>query len=347
MRPSRSFRKVDAGPVRQERESRRAGASGAAAASISLFGAYAVRRNLGDVIVAVAIGVLMYLGIKLRFDPASAVLGLVLGPIAETNIVLSIRAAQAHGQLAEYFLTRPISVFFIVLIVLSIAATGLQRRRSRRTVVKDEQELHAEDARWGKRNVSIGVGIVAFAALAYLPMHGEPWEHSVWPIMALGVLALLGVLLVLQGIGQRRRSTKSGGRDGDAGRDTLLVTASARTTNEGDTIRSRSVHPSGTPASAPADKVDSPRETQRRPVTGRMAFTLGAVVVYTCAAIFLGFYEATFLFLIGMTFLVNRDLLRSTLRRRLMAVLYAAITVAALFFAFERFMRILMPSTLL
>lgn len=320
---------------------------------ISLFGAYAVRRNLGDVIFAVGIGVAMYLAMKLRFDPASAVLGLVLGPIAETNIILSIRAAQAHGDFAGYFLTRPISVFFIVLIVASIVATALQRRRTRRTARAEQVVTASDDRRWGRRNVMTGAALVAFAGLAYIPMHGERWEHAIWPVFTLGIIALLGVLLVGQGLVQRRRGA---GADGPSAGDEAVAAPSGDGTRERDpavapgaasgaTALTPTVVTSAAPApgGAPANADDGLTSAARR----RMVVMVAAFVAYLAMAIYVGFYEATLLFLVATPFVVRPGLHATGWRKRLTPVVYAVLTVVVLFLAFERFMRVLIPSTLL
>lgn len=297
--------------------------------AVALFGAFAVRRNFGDVLFAVGIGLLMYVGLKLRFDPASAVLGLVLGPIAEDNLILSIRASQAFGSVPGYFLTRPISVLFIVLIVLSIVATAVQRRQSRklRSQTGDQERLAAEAATWGRRNIITGVVLVVFAMAAYVPMHGRRWEFAVWPWVILGCFALLAALLVVQGASQHQRSGRIAAElspaevsPAPAGGDTRLLVAEQ-----------------AAPA-AVSDRASAPARIV-------IAASLVATGVYTALAITVGFYEATLLFLVGMPFLLNRELLHSGPKRLLIPLLFSGTFVTGLYLAFNVLMRVRIPST--
>lgn len=78
-----------------------------------------------------------------------------------------------------------------------------------------------------------------------------------------------------------------------------------------------------------------------------MLAVVASFAAYSVLAVFFGFYEATFLYLLGMPFLIDPTLLRAGMRRRLVPLVYAALTVLVLFLAFERFMRVLVPSTLI
>ncbi len=94
-------------------------------------GVYSTNNTLFDVAVVLAVGVLGYLFLKLRFSPAPLLLGFVLGPMVEENFRRALLLSR--GELS-IFVERPISLGFIVACVLLIAllATSAVRQRGRR-----------------------------------------------------------------------------------------------------------------------------------------------------------------------------------------------------------------------
>jgi len=83
-------------------------------------GVFATRNSLFDVAVTLAIGVLGYLLLLLRFEPAPMLLGFVLGPRFEDNFRRALDIS--HGDLAV-FVQRPISACFLA---VSAILLGLQ-----------------------------------------------------------------------------------------------------------------------------------------------------------------------------------------------------------------------------
>ena len=86
--------------------------------ALCIVGAYAINNSITDVWVMIVFGLIGYLLRKMGFPPAPVVLGLILGPIAEEGLRQSISLAQ--GNVLGYYLSRPISVILMVLILLAI-----------------------------------------------------------------------------------------------------------------------------------------------------------------------------------------------------------------------------------
>jgi putative tricarboxylic transport membrane protein len=80
-------------------------------------GAFVLNNRLFDIWVLFAFGLLGYFLVKHGFELAPFVIGLLLGPLAETNIR---RALQASSD-PMMFLTRPISAVLLLLAALSVA----------------------------------------------------------------------------------------------------------------------------------------------------------------------------------------------------------------------------------
>ena len=99
-------------------------------ATLCIVGSFALGNNIYDVWTMLAFGILGYFMKNHGYHPAAMVLGLILGPMAENGyrqvLVLS------RGSVITYFLTHPISVVLIILIVLAILSPFILERRGRR-----------------------------------------------------------------------------------------------------------------------------------------------------------------------------------------------------------------------
>ena len=93
----------------------------AAVLALAVFGAYAVQQSMGDVYVMAALGIGMYFLERWGYSAAPLVLGLILGPIAESNYIQgSLIAGATDGQFA-YFFTGGLNMALIAVVVASIA----------------------------------------------------------------------------------------------------------------------------------------------------------------------------------------------------------------------------------
>ncbi|WP_245391776.1 tripartite tricarboxylate transporter permease [Salinicola aestuarinus] len=91
-------------------------------------GALAMNNRVTDLYLLVGIGLVGYLLAKLDYPLAPLVLGVILGPIAETNL----RRALMTNEDWTLFLTRPISLALLILALLSVAFTVRRALRQRR-----------------------------------------------------------------------------------------------------------------------------------------------------------------------------------------------------------------------
>ncbi|MEG0853548.1 MAG: tripartite tricarboxylate transporter permease, partial [Angelakisella sp.] len=78
-------------------------------------GAFTFYNSIFDVYVFVACGIIMYLLSKFDVPGAPFVLGMILGPLAESNLKRSL--VMSEGSWAIFF-TRPLSLLFLVITVL-------------------------------------------------------------------------------------------------------------------------------------------------------------------------------------------------------------------------------------
>jgi TctA family transporter len=83
-------------------------------------GAYTTHNSMGDVVLAVATGLIGYFMKNFGYSRATLILGLVLGHLAEKNLNLSLRLFGSE------FWMRPISVVLLVLIVILLASPAFK-----------------------------------------------------------------------------------------------------------------------------------------------------------------------------------------------------------------------------
>ncbi|MCB2100511.1 MAG: tripartite tricarboxylate transporter permease [Rhodobacterales bacterium] len=101
---------------------------------LALFGTFSVQHSYSDVIVMLVLGVAMYWLGKYKFSSAPLVLGIVLGPIAETNYVQGAIIADSQDGLAAYFLTGTLNLVLIGVCLASVAYSVVMEVRRRKVI---------------------------------------------------------------------------------------------------------------------------------------------------------------------------------------------------------------------
>lgn len=103
----------------------------------SCIGIYTINQSAIDVWLMVSFGVLGYIFVKLDCEPAPFILGILLGPLLETNMRRSLLLS--HGDFST-FLIHPISAAFLLAAVVLIALLVIPaiRRTKDVAVVEDE-----------------------------------------------------------------------------------------------------------------------------------------------------------------------------------------------------------------
>lgn len=98
---------------------------------LSVVGAYAINISFADCCVMLAFGFLGYYMRKFDFPTAPVVLGLILGNMAEQGLLRSIIMAK-NTNLLVYYLSRPICVVLLVMIILAVFAPALMNLLSKK-----------------------------------------------------------------------------------------------------------------------------------------------------------------------------------------------------------------------
>jgi TctA family transporter len=124
-------------------------------------GVYSVNNQTFDVFMAAAFGVIGYLFLKLKCEPAPLLLGFVLGPMMEENFRRSLLLSRGDFTV---FVTRPLSMG--LLIALPHWWPWWHCRRSRRSAKKRSRKSNPDD----KRRRHAGANRVSFRGAKSAPV---------------------------------------------------------------------------------------------------------------------------------------------------------------------------------
>ncbi|WP_209121905.1 tripartite tricarboxylate transporter permease [Alkalihalobacillus sp. BA299] len=93
---------------------------------LCVVGTFVLNNRLTDLYILLAMGIVGYIFTKYDFSLAPAIIGVILGPIAEVNL----RRAFMSDPDWTLFFTRPISLAFLILTVISILFTIWQTKKT-------------------------------------------------------------------------------------------------------------------------------------------------------------------------------------------------------------------------
>lgn len=97
---------------------------------LALFGAYSLRNSMFDVLVAIAMGVVGVVFKRVGVPPAPIIIGLVLGPMIETNLARALRISEARSMsLPQYMLASNLGIGLLIAVVILLAIVVQMRRR--------------------------------------------------------------------------------------------------------------------------------------------------------------------------------------------------------------------------
>ncbi|MGZ5119192.1 MAG: tripartite tricarboxylate transporter permease [Burkholderiales bacterium] len=102
--------------------------------AFSCIGIYSVNNSSVEIYLTAFFGVIGFLWLRFEMQPAPMLLGFVLGPLMEENLRRALLISRGD---ATVFLTRPISLGFVIATVLIIIVMGVPAVRARREQITD------------------------------------------------------------------------------------------------------------------------------------------------------------------------------------------------------------------
>lgn len=161
-------------------------------------GSFAEKNAFPDLALTMIFGVLAWLMVELGWPRPPLILGVVLGPLIETNLFQAVAADGLN------WMTRPGILFIAALIVLSFAWPWLKKRRANLAAMQlDESQSAAVPPTTGS------VGLAVFLALVFGYML---WESFGFPAQSRAIpwtIAIPGLALALAQIAIEARELRS------------------------------------------------------------------------------------------------------------------------------------------
>ncbi len=102
--------------------------------AFSCIGIYSVNNSAFELYLTALFGIIGFLWMKLDCPPAPMLLGFVLGPLMEENLRRALLISRGDPSV---FLTRPISLGFVIATVLILVVMALPAMRSKRAAISD------------------------------------------------------------------------------------------------------------------------------------------------------------------------------------------------------------------
>lgn len=99
-----------------------------AIAFMTIIGSYAIRNNVNDVVIMIVLGAFGWVLGRFGFSASPIVLGLILGPIAESGFVQAWTIGGATGDRFGMFFGRPISLAIVAFTIFTLFSPFLMTR---------------------------------------------------------------------------------------------------------------------------------------------------------------------------------------------------------------------------
>jgi putative tricarboxylic transport membrane protein len=99
---------------------------------LAVFGTYSVQNSFSDVLAMMTLGVTMFFASKIGFSPSPVVLGIILGPIAETNFLQGQLIGSVSDGVFNYFFIGPLNMTLIAIVVLSVVYSAYSEIKTRK-----------------------------------------------------------------------------------------------------------------------------------------------------------------------------------------------------------------------
>jgi TctA family transporter len=304
--------------------------------ALALVGSFALERQLIDVYVAVAFGVLGYYMKRYTMPLVPLILGLLLGEQLERSVFHSL---DLFGRGPAIFFTRPISLVLVLITVAILASSVLQAHRAKRRRTEERQD------RLVIGDLVLTAVLFAISVGAFLLAFGlQNPQSRLFPLYASGTSTVLtGLYLVVVSNGNlRRRFAWVAGEDPatmqirDASKDAPVDGSISADAGEGPLVREE-LEPARLAAHPTSEErrvtVETPAEAEEQTHSGREFALIALLVGLAVGIMVIGTLPAVAVFLVATIAGFARE-------RWLTTVLVSGVTVLALHVLFRVLLQI-------
>ncbi len=117
---------------------------------LAVFGTYSVQNSFSDVFVMMGLGITMFFAAKIGFSPSPVVLGIILGPIAETNFLQGQIIAEVGDGMVPYFFGGALNITLVAIVLLSIFYSVYSERKTKRKQLEALIQSHEQNTAGGQ-----------------------------------------------------------------------------------------------------------------------------------------------------------------------------------------------------
>jgi len=161
---------------------------------MTVVGSYAIRNNLLDVWVMLIFGTVGLALVRLKYQPAPLVLGIILGPYIEDGLVQSLMIGGASGNVLSYMTLRPISIFLILLCVNNTLT------ETEDSDITQSQNTQQQQNRGLNSDLIMGLTALSIAAIVWVRSLGLSHFGNVFIRAAACVLLVLAITALIKSI---------------------------------------------------------------------------------------------------------------------------------------------------
>lgn len=104
---------------------------------LCIIGSFALQNSINDVIIMTFFGVIGYLFEKCDYPVSPIVLGIILGPMIETNFRQALISSGSVGTLLTSFVTRPLALVILVLVIASFVLQSFTMKTDNKAEAKN------------------------------------------------------------------------------------------------------------------------------------------------------------------------------------------------------------------
>lgn len=170
---------------------------------VCCIGSYVVRGQMWDIYTFLISGIIVFLINHIGFNAAACMLGMLLGNCTELSLLEAMTLGKAVGGLVPYFLTRPIALAMLAMLLIYIGRRLVKSLRSRPDCAANPQAVECIPGTWkGMRGCDLAFSVICLALVGrlYVVSYEVADIQVLFPRIILGISAASLLLLLIKSL---------------------------------------------------------------------------------------------------------------------------------------------------
>ncbi len=168
---------------------------------LSVIGSYAMRNSMMDVYSMLTLGIIAFLLTKGGVEGGPIALGLVLGPICERALGISLTIAEAKETILGVLVFRPLCILFIFLSIITLIAPKLKKKKinisTNTSSTKKTVTLPSETK---IIDIFLGSGCLIIASIFIYQSYGLTYPSITFPLFTAYAMGILSLVILFKGL---------------------------------------------------------------------------------------------------------------------------------------------------